>query len=262
MDSVNGQTAAETDGRKQRGLEIAARSRIEHSPEGAWFVPAQSKPGRYTVIMSVARGARCTCPDYETRGLDCKHVHAVRFVMEGEQGSNDEATITRSVSVTETVRRTYPQDWPAYNAAQTHEKDNFQGLLHDLCSGVAEPEREQKQGRPCATLADAIFSATFKVYSTVSTRRFMSDLREAHERGYLAKAPHHSSVFRYLEDPALTPILRVLIARSSPPLKAVELDSRWTRRGSPRRALSHGSITSTACPAGSTRGSRRTSCAV
>ena len=58
-----------TDVRKQRGLEIAARSRIEHSPEGAWFVPAQSKTGRYTVIMSAARGARCTCPDYETRGL-------------------------------------------------------------------------------------------------------------------------------------------------------------------------------------------------
>ncbi len=49
-----------TNVRQQRGLEIAARSRIEHSPEGAWFVPAQSKTGRYTVIMSEARGSRCT----------------------------------------------------------------------------------------------------------------------------------------------------------------------------------------------------------
>ncbi len=213
-----------TDVRKQRGLEIAARSRIEHSPEGAWFVPAQSKPGRYTVIMSEARGARCTCPDYETRGLDCKHVYAVRYVMEREQGANGETTVTKSVSVTETVRRTYPQNWPAYNAAQTNEKDTFQGLLHDLCSGVPEPERVQKRGRPSATLADAVFCATFKVYSTISTRRFMSDLREARERGYIAKAPHHSSVFRYLENPALTPILRDLITRSSLPLKSVEVD--------------------------------------
>jgi len=212
------------DARQQRGLEIAARSRIEHSPEGAWFVPAQSKPGRYTVITSAARGARCTCPDYETRGLDCKHVYAVRYVMERELGESGETAVTKSVTVTETVKRTYPQNWPAYNAAQTHEKDTFQGLLHDLCSGVPEPERMQKRGRPSATLADAVFCATFKVYSTISTRRFMSDLREARERGYIAKAPHHSSVFRYLEDPALTPILRDLIVRSSLPLKAVEID--------------------------------------
>ena len=34
---------------------------------------------------------------------------------------------------------TYRQDWPAYNDAQTHEKDRFQILLNDLCSGIAEP---------------------------------------------------------------------------------------------------------------------------
>jgi transposase len=89
---------------------------------------------------------------------------------------------------------------------------------------VPEPEREQKRGRPRATLADAVFCATFKVYSTISTRRFMSDLREARKRSYIAKAPHQSSVFRYLEDPALTPILRDLITRSSLPLKSVEVD--------------------------------------
>jgi hypothetical protein len=234
-----------TNAGQQRGLEIAARSRIEHSSEGAWFVPAQSKPGRYTVIMSGARGARCTCPDYETRGLDCKHVYAVRYVMEREQGTRGETTITRSVSVTETVRRTYPQNWPAYNAAQTNEKDNFQVLLHDLCLSVPEPE-EQRKGRPRPSLADSIFAATFKVYSTVSTRRFMSDLREAHERGHIAKVPHHSSVFRYLEDPALTPALRDLIERSSLPLKAIELDFAVTPRASPRRSSSPGSTTSTA----------------
>jgi transposase len=73
-------------------------------------------------------------------------------------------------------------------------------------------------------LADAVFCATLKVYSTLSTRRFMSDLRAAQERGHIAKAPHHSSVFRYLEDPPLTPILHDLIVRSSLPLKSVEVD--------------------------------------
>lgn len=208
--------------RQQRGLEIAARCRIEQS-EGAWRVPSQSGSGRYTVILTKARGATCTCPDYETRGLDCKHVFAARFVMEREQAVDGSVTVTQSVTVTETVKRTYPQNWPAYNAAQTNEKDTFQVLLRDLCLSVPEPEAQRK-GRPRASVADAIFAATFKVYSTVSTRRFMSDLREARERGFIAKAPHHSSVFRYLEDPALTPVLRDLIERSSLPLKAVESD--------------------------------------
>lgn len=67
-------------------------------------------------------------------------------------------------------------------------------------------------------------TATFKVYSTVSGRRFMSDLREAKARGYLSQTPHYNSVFRYLEAEALTPYLYSLINTSSLPLKSVESD--------------------------------------
>lgn len=69
-----------------------------------------------------------------------------------------------------------------------------------------------------------IFSAAFKVYSTVSARRFMTDLREAQAKGYIQKAPHYNSIFNYLENPELTPILRALITETSLPLKAVETD--------------------------------------
>jgi len=73
-------------------------------------------------------------------------------------------------------------------------------------------------------LSDAVFSATFKVYSTVSQRRFMSDLRESHGRGYVSKVPHFNSISNALENPALTPILRELVTQSSLPLKSVEVD--------------------------------------
>lgn len=215
---------SEANVREQRGLEIAARCRLEMR-EGAWRVPSQSGNGRYTVILSKARGATCTCPDYETRGMDCKHVYAVRFVMEREQRADGRVTVTKSVTVTETVRRTYPQPWVAYNAAQTSEKDRFQVLLRDLCRGIVEPEMySPRGGRPRLPLADAVFAAAFKVYSTVSARRFMSDLRAAHERGYLSRVPHYNSIFNYLENPTLTPLLRDLIVRSSLPLKGVEID--------------------------------------
>jgi hypothetical protein len=134
-----------------------------------------------------------------------------------------DGTVTETVSVTKTVKRTYPQNWPAYNRAQTTEGDLFPVLLlRDLCRGVAEPKQEP--GRPRATLADSVFCATLKAYSTLSTRRFMSDLRAAQERGLITKAPHHRSVFRLLENPTLTPILRDLIIQNSLPLKSVEVD--------------------------------------
>jgi len=73
-------------------------------------------------------------------------------------------------------------------------------------------------------LSDAVFSIVFKVYSTVSQRRFVSDLREACARGFISKVPHFNSISNYLENPSLTPILRNLITESSLPLKSVETD--------------------------------------
>lgn len=120
------------------------------------------------------------------------------------------------------VRKTYPQKWPAYNAAQCEEKSRLQALLYELCRSIPEPE--QQRGRPRLSLTDIIFSITFKIYSTVSGRRFQSDLQEAKRRGFLSKMPAYNSVFRYLESEALTPYLYELIKTSSLPLKSIEKD--------------------------------------
>lgn len=122
----------------------------------------------------------------------------------------------------------YPQDWPAYNAAQTNEKDKFMVLLRDLCSGLPEPE--QKRGRPRLSLRDAVFTAVLKVYTTASARRSMSDLREAHQRGFISKLPCHNSVLNALESADLTPIFRELIVESSKPMKAVDKDATDTKQ--------------------------------
>ncbi|CAD6494570.1 MAG: hypothetical protein LAKADJCE_00840 [Candidatus Argoarchaeum ethanivorans] len=47
--------------RKERGLQIAKTSRIEHDMEG-WKVPSQSGKGYYTVASS-GHETTCTCPD-------------------------------------------------------------------------------------------------------------------------------------------------------------------------------------------------------
>lgn len=54
-------------GRQQRGLEIAARFRVRRII-GGWLVPSQSGPGKYTVVMG--QTPTCTCPDFETRGVE------------------------------------------------------------------------------------------------------------------------------------------------------------------------------------------------
>ena len=50
----------------------------------------------------------------------------------------------------------------------------------------------------------------------------MSDLREAHARGFIGKTPHYNSIFNILKKPELTEILQDLITKSSLPLAAVE----------------------------------------
>jgi len=210
-----------SDPRQQRGLEIAATAKIERKG-GSWLVPSQSGKGRYTVSPD-GEAPHCNCPDHETRGLKCKHIFAVEFVVSRERNADGSTTVTQTRTIRETVQRTYPQNWKAYNAAQTHEKERFLDLLRDLCAGVSEAERP-KNGRPRLPISDAIFSACFKVYSTVSGRRFMSDLRDAQAKGFIAKLPHFNSIFNYLESPELTPILRDMITETSLPLKAVELD--------------------------------------
>src|SRR5919202_3329625 len=113
-------------------------------------------------------------------------------------------------------------NWTAYNAAQVEEKTCFAELLADLCSGIPEPP--QAFGRPRLPLSDVVFCATYKVYSTVSARRCMSDLQDARDKGYISKVPHYNSIFNYFEMPELTPPLEELIVESSLPLKAVESD--------------------------------------
>jgi transposase len=209
--------------REQRGLVIAAKSKLQRSDDGnRWFVPSQTgHRGTYYTVKIVPAKPQCTCPDFECRQPRCKHIFAVEYVIQREFTFNEE-TQTQTVTETVTVKQTYKQEWTAYNKAQINEKDRFLSLLAELCKGVEEPIQEN--GRPRLPLADMIFASTFKVYSTFSGRRFSSDLRDAHGKGFLTRAPHYNSISRYFENPTLTPFLKQLIEISSLPLQAVETD--------------------------------------
>jgi transposase len=201
---------------------IAATTKIKRQGSGSYLVPAQSQPGTYTVTMAprAKHPKHCTCPDFELRQLPCKHVFAVEYVLQRETRTTPKGETI--VTETEALRVTYAQDWTAYNQAATTEKEQFCRLLHDLCDTVEEPE--QKMGRPRLPLRDLIFGAAYKVYSTVSGRRFMTDMRDACARGLVSKPLHYNRIFDAIESEALTPVLQDLITASSLPLKEVEQD--------------------------------------
>jgi transposase len=197
--------------REQRGLEIAAIRKLNQKGD-LWIVPSSVSKQKYIVEPGEGSGT-CTCPDYELRQMPCKHVYAVEYTIRREQTAP-------SGTVTETI--TYRQEWSAYNAAQTNEKDRVAELLRDLCSVIDNPV--QRRGRPRLPLSDALFCATMKVYGGMSARRTASDLRDYAASGLIDKAPHYKSVLNALENPELTPFLRALVAESSAPLASLETD--------------------------------------
>ncbi len=203
--------------REERGLVIAATQKLVQKGK-AWLVPSQSGKGRYTVVPD-ADSPYCSCPDFEATGGKCKHIYAVECVIRREHAAD--GTVTETKTITLTQKKVYRQDWPAYNLAQTEEKKRFLVLLRDLCRGLPDPP-QPNGGRPRTAMADMVFACCLKVYTGLSSRRFGTDLEEAHEKGFLSHKLHPVMVCSFLENPLLSPVLKALITQSSLPLRAVE----------------------------------------
>jgi transposase len=202
-----------------KALEMTGDVRISFQA-GAWQVHSQTE-NRYYKVNPSATAAACECEDFQLRGQACKHVLAVRQLLERQLKGEPNPTADQIPA--RPPRKTYKQDWPAYNKAQMTEKNRLQILLHDLCRGIPEPERPAgKSGRRPTPLADQVFACAFKVYCTFSARRFNCDLQDARKKGYMTFPMAANKLCCFLESEELTPILHRLIVQSSLPLRAVE----------------------------------------
>jgi transposase len=205
--------------REERGLVIAATQKLTQKGK-VWLVPSQAGNGKRYTVCPDADCPHCSCPDHEETGQPCKHIYAVQFAVQREQGSNGTVTETRIVTLTQKkVYRT--QNWPLYNLAQAEEKKRFQALLFDLCKVVVDPPQPET-GRRRTAMADMVFASCFKVYTTFSTRRFGSDLDDALAKGFISRKLHPMMTCTFLESELITPVLKQLIETSSLPLRAVE----------------------------------------
>src|ERR1051326_7520909 len=177
--------------REIKALQIAAKTQLKRKGKSnVWLVPSQAGRGEYEVRPD-PQAPRCTCADFEFRNARCKHIVAVEYVLMREQKPDGSTVVTETLKVT---RKTYSQDWKSYNAAQTHEKSELQALLYELCRNLPEPTQPRGKGRPSLSLPDIVFASVTKIYSTISGRRFDTDLRDAKARGYSARLPHYNSV--------------------------------------------------------------------
>jgi transposase len=208
--------ALSQDTRQARGLALVQgkAKAFRHVAGDVFFVPSQTgNSAGQGYVVNVTLG-QCSCPDFEERGGVCKHQWAVRYFRH-ELTMPDGNTV-----ITEAVRISYPQNWAAYNAAQVSEKETFQILSSTLCDGIVQPA--QKMGRPRFLLRDVVYGAMSKVYGTMSGRRSMSDLRACESKGFIGRVPAYNTIFKYMENPELLPILKTLIDESAKPLTAVE----------------------------------------
>ncbi len=195
-------------------MAIASLVPIQKRKSG-FRVPSQSGHGSYFVIPD-AWDPYCSCEDFETNLAKCKHIYAVEFLLHQDLIPKWRYTNTK------VDRPTRGQNWPAYNRAQAYEKEHFVRLLWELCDSVPQPP--QSAGRPRLLLSDVVFGIGLKVYSTLSGRRALSSIRDAEAQGLVGRAPSFTSLFRYLEDASITPILKTLVERSALPLRSIETD--------------------------------------
>lgn len=195
---------------------LAKDKRVKRVQGAIWTVPSQSQKSGGYVVNALA--ATCSCPDHEERRTKCKHLWAVEIVQTIETAADGSAVLTESVKVT---RKTYAQNWPAYNAAQCSEKATVQALLRDLCDCIATPAHPGRGPKPIP-LSDAVYGMTMKVYTTASGRRATTDIRSCADAGHMTRAPHYNSLFNYFEKPELTPLLTALVEKSAAPLAAIE----------------------------------------
>ncbi len=200
------------DMRQVKGMEIAKNGKILKTPKG-FVVPSQSGNGAY-LVHNVNMKTVCDCPDCELRGIKCKHQWAVEYFIQQVMDTEGNTTVTKA------VRMTYPQNWSAYNEAQSNEIRLFDVLLKDLVACVEEPI--QTFGRPRLALKETVFCSIQKVYSQLSQRRATTLYRNAEERNQISHAPHFNVIGMTLNREDITPILYRLLTISAMPLRSIE----------------------------------------
>jgi putative transposase len=95
-------TLKKTYPREQRGLAILAKDQIRVVNDSTYYVQSQSKDGWYLVTKRSSRfrvGFNCECPDFTYRKMECKHIHAVKFLLSMKQELKEEVPQNSPITI-------------------------------------------------------------------------------------------------------------------------------------------------------------------
>ena len=115
-------------------------------------------------------------------------------------------------------KRTYSQDWTAYDLAKTNEDQLLKQLLRELLFLAEVDEPKTSVGRKGYSKSDRIFCATIRAYANSSMRKTESMLKDLKRLGYIRKVPCFKSIDNFVKDIELAPILDRLITLTTLPL--------------------------------------------
>ena len=172
----------------------------------------------YSVTFG-ADGWRCSCPRWKDTEEPCKHVDRVVRKLDPRRPLN------RHEDLIGTRRRTYVQDWPAYDASQQAEHTLFDALLWDLLEQIPESLRPVgRSGRPTIPLRVQFLVAVKKVHLNKSSRRARGLMQAQFDggKGLLGRVPCYAVPSRLLKRPETAPFLIHLIQLSALPLAVLE----------------------------------------
>ena len=118
-------------------------------------------------------------------------------------------------------KRTYSQDWSAYNKAQMKEKILLINILNELLDHIPFQEVNRVGRNPIPT-RDKIFYLTLQAYNIKSSRRCISDLELCRQLKFIDKTPHFNTILKCLQDSNLETYFKHLVNVSGLPLQQVE----------------------------------------
>ena len=180
--------------RKARGYEIASKGKITQD-KGIWVVPSATNPRQSYKVQFTIYGAKCTCADFAERGIRCKHIFSVDYVI--EKKLNKDGTTTTVIT---TKKMTYPQDWKNYTKAQCEEGTQFKVLLKDLVANVPVQGKSRGRATSYAFERSPLLCNRKGLFHEVKQKGKIC-YAEAVERQQITKAPNYNVINILLNDP-------------------------------------------------------------
>ncbi len=189
--------------REQKGLLIAQQENTIKETNEGWIVQSTSKKSIKYKIKQLGNRKLCNCKYFTKNNIKCKHIYAVEYKFNPELKPE-----------IKNIKKTYSQDWVAYDKAKTQESKLFKLILLELLETYFKHEPTKGKRTPNK---ERVMMMALKVYYNIDFRKCQGLIEE-----FVNKKVSYKSLSNFFEDESLSKILDDLILITALPLAAME----------------------------------------